>query len=183
LFIGGRVCYQNHLLRSRKFIIELYLLPITLVSLVLLVNVTHVQNLSVLIQLLNLLTVPSLVENQLELKSFKGIVWSQVLLRVGVVCRWREKHIESQSEGLLEHSRDHSFQQLARQLKTRVCIDLNHPHLVVAVDHKVEPKDLKIMLSVVWVHFQVGCLDGIKCNSPHFGVDHFTETKLTLTHC
>lgn len=68
---------------------------------------------------------------------------------VGVVAWRRVDNIKSQPECLVHHLRDDATEQRTGQLQARVGVDLNQPGIELAVYHKVQPEDLKVVLEAL----------------------------------
>lgn len=74
--------------------------------------------------------------------------------------RWK-KRIDGEPEGMLKHSRNYPIQQTRAELQARVCVDLNKPHIEIAVYHEIETKNLEIVGKIVWIHCHIASFERI----------------------
>lgn len=90
----------------------------------------------------------------------------------------REDDIEGDSEGLIYHLGDDSGEEGRGEFEAGVGVDFDQPGVEVAVYHKVESKDLKVVLEPFRGQFDESAPDGIEGNFFHSGQNHFLEVIL-----
>lgn len=87
--------------------------------------------------------------------------------------------VDGEAEGVVEHARDQLAQQRAGALDAGVLVDLDQPHLQLAVDEEVQPEDLEAVLPLVLVDLllhraegHVGDLLDPAPDAPHLLLGH-----------
>jgi hypothetical protein len=76
----------------------------------------------------------------------------------------REHQVNRQLQTVVDHPWKKLFQEAARLLETRICIDLNKPRIEVLVKNKVITKELHAVLAVVGIYLAL--------NRPHRVLDY-----------
>jgi hypothetical protein len=84
-----------------------------------------------------------------------------VLLRILPAQRRRKHQVQTQLEGVVDHSGDDALEGGGAGLEAGVGVDLDEPGLEVLVDHEVEPEDFEGRLAGPLPEQVVGSLDGI----------------------
>lgn len=82
---------------------------------------------------------------------------------------------------MFQHCWYYTTQQFATQLQTRICINLNKPNFIVAIYHKIQTKNLKIMLSIIRIQVKICSFNSIQSNRLHLRIYHLTKTKISLS--
>lgn len=81
----------------------------------------------------------------------------------------REERVQTHSQRVLKHDWNYPFEQGAVDLQTWVVVDFDQPRLEVPIDHKIESKDLKVVLMSAVVDDLVVRLDDVGGHFFNFG--------------
>jgi hypothetical protein len=74
------------------------------------------------------------------------------------------------------------LQKFAAQLETWVGIDLDQPNIILGIDHEVQPKYFKVMLSISGIHLKIRCFDGIESYLFHPRIYLIAKAEFPLSH-
>lgn len=108
-------------------------------------NLGHQVRLTSAVQLPQFLPLQPLVKDQLPFQSLERSIGHEMLGGVGVVSGWRIHNIEGQPQSLVQHLRHNPGKQRTAEFQTGVGVDLDEPWVEVPINHKIQPKNLKIM--------------------------------------
>ncbi len=102
-----------------------------------------------------------LIEDQLVFQILQVAVGKVESFSTWEVGGWWEQWIDSYPECILQHPRYNSFKYRAIHLQAGVVIGLYQPRFEVLIDHKIQPKNLEIILRSFTIQYQIIGFDDI----------------------
>lgn len=136
-------------------------------------------------KLLDLLSILILVKHQLELHFVHSMIAHLKFFRIRPFKRRRENRVNANSkiilkvlEDVLYESWNDFWQQRATKLKARIRVTLNQVDVHAFIEHKIQTKELKVVLPPIRLDDWIRGSYRVSCKSLHFWQDFWEKVKI-----